>query len=87
MIRFVTIQAIWILMILSAVSSVRMLYPDWTMTSNMISVILYFTLTGLISAAVTDIVDRWFFGKVSAPKLKTQTKITRAHPLSAQGAT
>ena len=62
MLRFVVIQAIWILMILSAVFSVKMLFPDWTTTTDLVRVILYFTLTGLLSLAVTDVVDRWFFG-------------------------
>ena len=58
MLRFIVIQTIWILMALSAVFSVKMLFPDWTTAKDMVRVVLYFTLSGLIAAAVTDIVDR-----------------------------
>ena len=63
MLRFIVVNVIWIAMIVSGVLSAKMLFPDWSTTTDLVSVILYFTLSGLLAAAVTDIVDRWFFKK------------------------
>ena len=63
MIRFIVINAIWLAMAFAAVFTIRFYFPNWESLGDVVSTILYFTLSGLLAAAVTDVVDRWFFAK------------------------